>query len=167
VGSQKPELGSELIHKALSKALEEKVDFSRDELDKLKLHGLLQSSFIKVGESYYRPADKNAQAEAAGALWSLATGLATTQAAVAEAGAIVPLVQLLSVDDTACQIKASGALAALANGSLTNQNGIRDAGGVGPLVGMLDAQRLRTVQLMQLRRWQNSLGVLMVSGGSS
>jgi vacuolar protein 8 len=146
VGSQKPELGSELIHKALSKALEEKVDFSRDELDKLKLHGLPQSSFIKVGESYYRPADKNAQAEAAGALWSLATGLATTQAAVAEAGAIVPLVQLLSVDDTACQIKASGALAALANGSLTNQNGIRDAGGVGPLVGMLDAQRLRTVQ---------------------
>jgi len=146
VGSQKPELGSELIHKALSKALEEKVDFSRDELDKLKLHGLPQSSFIKAGESYYRPADKNAQAEAAGALWSLATGLATTQAAVAEAGAIVPLVQLLSVDDTACQIKASGALAALANGSLTNQNGIRDAGGVGPLVGMLDAQRLRTVQ---------------------
>jgi vacuolar protein 8 len=146
VGSQKPELGSELIHKALSKALEEKVDFSRDELEKLKLHGLHKSSFIKAGESYYRPADNNAQAEAAGALWSLATGLATTQAAVAEAGAIVPLVQLLSVDDTACQIKASGALAALANGSLTNQNGIRDAGGVGPLVGMLDAQRLRTVQ---------------------
>ena len=146
VGSQKPDSGSELIHKALSKALEEKVNFSRDELEKLKLHGLPQDSFIKAGESYYRPADNNAQAEAAGALWSLATGLATTQALVAEAGAIVPLVQLLSVDNTACQIKASGALAALANGSLTNQNGIRDAGGVGPLVGMLDARRLRTVQ---------------------
>ena len=87
------------------------------------------------------------RAEAAGALWSLAGGDPHTQAKVARAGAIRPLVALLADPEMRTRRKAAGALTSLAIGSLANQDAITRSNGVKPLVQLLDAKYDSEVQL--------------------
>ena len=77
-----------------------------------------------------------ARAEAAGALWSLSTGDDETKAAVADAGAIPPLVALLA-EAGPVRLRAAGALGTLGSGSLTYQTAVADSGGIDPLVELL------------------------------
>ena len=77
---------------------------------------LLVTLISKAGDSV-----SVAKAEAAGALLALASGQPENQKAIAEAGAIKPLVALLGEEDNHTRKKAAGALAALSDKSPTNQ----------------------------------------------
>jgi hypothetical protein len=57
VGSKKPQMGNELENSALVealsvKALQHKLEFTKDELAKLKVEDLVYNSYIKVSELY-------------------------------------------------------------------------------------------------------------------
>ena len=64
----------------------------------------------------------DAKAEAAGALWSMASGNEETKAAVADAGAINPLVAMMQETGQA-RLKAAGAIGALAEGAPPTSRG--------------------------------------------
>ena len=80
------------------------------------------------------------KAEAAGALWSLSGGHANMQSAIAQAGAIPPLVKLLGDPEMRTRRKAAGALTSLAIGSLANQDAIARANGIPALVDLIGEQ---------------------------
>ena len=57
MGSKKPQMGNELENSALVgalsvKALQHKLEFTKDELAKLKVEDLVYNSYIKVSELY-------------------------------------------------------------------------------------------------------------------
>ena len=82
--------------------------------------------------------DSPAAPAAAGALWSLSTAGEVKQTAIAEAGAVAPLVALLGNANAASLAKAAGALAGLSAGHAVNQDAVTAAGGLVPLVALLD-----------------------------
>ena len=77
-----------------------------------------------------------AKAEAAGALWGLSSGDEDIKLTVADAGAIPPLVAMLSEGGRA-RLKAAGAIGSLAEGSVTYQAAVAQVGGIEPLVKLL------------------------------
>ena len=79
----------------------------------------------------------HARSEAAGALWRLSSDNAETKVTIADAGAVVPLVELLKSDSADAHCKGSGALASLAIGNQANQDSIASAGGIQMLVDLL------------------------------
>ena len=79
-----------------------------------------------------------AAAEAAGALHSLTSGEADTKKTVADAGAIQPLVSLLSEDHNMARKKAAGAISALSDCSQQNQDHVAEYGGISKLVDLLN-----------------------------
>jgi hypothetical protein len=67
VGSQKTTKGTAIINEALATALQQKAEFSLQELRKFNVGELSYDSYIKVGDKYFEPA---ARAQAAGIpLW--------------------------------------------------------------------------------------------------
>jgi len=56
IGPATPETGKEIENLRLSRALQTKHDFSRDEFDKFGILNLSDKSYIKVGQNYFRPA---------------------------------------------------------------------------------------------------------------
>ena len=79
----------------------------------------------------------SAAAEAAGALQSLTAGEPETQKVVTEAGAIKPLVALLSEEHDTARKKAAGAIASLSEGSQENQDAVESFSGVSKLVTLI------------------------------
>ena len=57
VGDDKPKKGNEITNEALSKALLEKHEFNRAEIERFKLNDLKFDSFIKVGNKYFEQAE--------------------------------------------------------------------------------------------------------------
>lgn len=71
-----------------------------------------------------------------------------TQSAVADAGAIKPLVALLSEEDDLARRKAAGALAALGCGSATNQDAVEKYHGITKLVHLLGGKETEGKQVI-------------------
>ena len=57
VGTEKPEMGTEINNAALAAALQEKVELRNDDLNTLNLPPLSRDCYIKVGEKYFKPDD--------------------------------------------------------------------------------------------------------------
>ena len=56
IGKTRPDAGHEIIHDDLAAVLMDRVDFTQAELEKFNLAGRLSSeSFIKAGETYFKP----------------------------------------------------------------------------------------------------------------
>jgi hypothetical protein len=79
----------------------------------------------------------NTKAEAAGALLALSSGQPENQKAIADAGAIKPLVALLGEDDNYARRKAAGALAAIGYRNTANQNAVDKFNGIEKLIALL------------------------------
>ena len=54
VGSERPDAGTEIMSEALAEALQQRTEFSEEELDELQVPDLSSDCFIKSGESYFR-----------------------------------------------------------------------------------------------------------------
>ena len=80
-----------------------------------------------------------AKAEAAGALLYLSEGQPLTQKSIAEAGALVLIVQLLDSTNDHARKKAAGAIKALSCDSTENQDAFERSSGVTKLVDLLDS----------------------------
>ena len=59
VGSEKPMVGNEIKNHALAAALQQKAEFSTQDLNKFKVGELSHDNYIKVEGKYYRPAVKD------------------------------------------------------------------------------------------------------------
>ena len=79
----------------------------------------------------------NTKAEAAGALLALSSGQPENQKAIADAGAIKPLVALLGEDDNYARRKAAGALAAIGYCNTANQDAVDKFNGIEKLIALL------------------------------
>ena len=79
----------------------------------------------------------NTKAEAAGALLALSSGQPENQKAIADAGAIKPLVALLGEDDNYARRKAAGALAAIGYCNTANQYAVDKFNGIEKLIALL------------------------------
>ena len=55
VGSERPGTGTEITCEALAHALQQRLEFSEDELDTFQVSALSNDCFIKSGEKYFRP----------------------------------------------------------------------------------------------------------------
>jgi len=55
-GSEKPATGTEIKHALLAAALQEKVEFKKEEWAKFKVAGVCSNSYIKAGDRYFKPA---------------------------------------------------------------------------------------------------------------
>ena len=93
-------------------------------------------NMLDVGDSL------EAKAEAAGAVWALASGNSQAQDAILsdtsiETKAVALLVRLLDAPSPNAQQKAAGALTSLAAGSAASQESIVEAGAIQPLVALL------------------------------
>ena len=62
VGPEKPstEAGTEIKNLLLAAALQEKVDFKKEEWERFQVVNLSSESFIKAGDRYFKPADGRA-----------------------------------------------------------------------------------------------------------
>ena len=103
--------------------------------DILTLVGLVRGD-SQTGDSQTRSPSEFEQAQAARALTVLAKGGDENQAAIARAGAIEPLVALVSGGNAGTQEAAAAALHWLAFGA-DNQVAIARAGAIEPLVALL------------------------------
>ena len=79
----------------------------------------------------------NTKAEAAGALLALSSGQPENQKAIADAGAIKPLVALLGDDDNYARRKAAGAIAAIGYRNTANQDAVDKFNGIEKLIALL------------------------------
>ncbi|CAL8471015.1 g10557 [Coccomyxa elongata] len=96
---------------------------------------LLKTAASNKGAKTEAPA--GAQEEAAGALGALARGHTANQDAVLAAGAITPLLTLVSTGTPAVRAQAAWTLQALTEGNAACQAALTQAGGVGMLIGQL------------------------------
>ena len=56
IGSKKPKTGTEIYNQPLAAALQQKFEFSPEELCEFQVYELCFNSYIKVGDKYFRPA---------------------------------------------------------------------------------------------------------------
>jgi len=56
IGSEKPKTGSSISNSKLARALQDKLKFTRNEFDAFQVSNLTCSSYIQVGDEYFRPA---------------------------------------------------------------------------------------------------------------
>jgi hypothetical protein len=94
-----------------------------------------------------------AKAEAARALWSLSTSGQEERTAIAEAGAIAPLVEMLEMRTPRPLAKAAGALSGLTHEHPTNQDAVTAAGGIYLLVELIGTGRMRASDVPVTNRW--------------
>jgi hypothetical protein len=57
VGSEKPSTGTEIMNELLAAALQDKVQFKKEEWEKFHLTNLSSDSYIKAGDRYFKPAE--------------------------------------------------------------------------------------------------------------
>jgi ankyrin repeat protein len=69
IGSEKPQTGEEIANEALAVALQEKSEFSEEELSKFEVLNLVHGSYIKVGDKYFQTTDQCAQEASVGVKW--------------------------------------------------------------------------------------------------
>ena len=55
--------GTEFKNESLAKALESQVEFKKEEWDTFEVDNLSNDSYIKVGDTYFKPADNNVIAD--------------------------------------------------------------------------------------------------------
>jgi hypothetical protein len=56
IGPNEPETGQEITNESLAVSLQKKVEFRESELDAFEISNLSSDSYIKVGDSYFKPA---------------------------------------------------------------------------------------------------------------
>lgn len=54
IGSEKPQVGSEIINKSLAKALEGQKEFTQEEFNAFQVSGLMESSYVHAGDAYLK-----------------------------------------------------------------------------------------------------------------
>jgi hypothetical protein len=57
-GSEKLTEGAQITNQTLAVALQSKVEFAKDEMEKIQLAHLSSDSYIKVSDSYFKPTDE-------------------------------------------------------------------------------------------------------------
>jgi hypothetical protein len=55
IGSERPDNGEELTNVGLSKALTQKIEFTEDEWQGFRIHGLLTKHVVRAGNEYFKP----------------------------------------------------------------------------------------------------------------